>query len=187
MNSAAGQIGTHISPSRPTDVDTRNQGARSQMASGSNSCGGSFLARRSDLVKSRAENRSAPPDVLVIEDESIDAERLMATLRVLLGYEHEIRWTSTLGDAVNRVVERIPDIVFLDDALKPSTDASQVIPLLRGAGFLGPIIIISGKMTHAHRAHLLASGACDAIDRDDVDSVRVGEALARTQPPAEHG
>lgn len=187
MNSAAGHAGTTISPPRQPNVDTRNQGAKSQMAPGSNSCGGSFLARRSDLVKSRAENRSAPPDVLVIEDESIDAERLMATLRVLLGYDHEIRWTSTLGDAVDRVIERIPDIVFLDDALKPSSDAAQVIPLLRGAGFSGPIIIISGKMTHARRTHLLASGACDAIDRDDVDSVRVGEALARTQPPSEHG
>jgi hypothetical protein len=42
-------------------------------------------------------------------------------------------------------------------------------------------------MTHARRAHLLASGACDAIDKDDVDSVRVGEALAQTQTPSERG
>jgi len=150
------------------------------MAPSSNSCGGSFLARRSNLVKARAENKSAPPDVLIVEDETIIAEHLMATLRILFGYDHEIRWTATLGDAVDHVLERTPDIVFLDDALKPSSDASQGIPLLRGAGFSGPIIIIGGQMTHARRAHLLASGACDVIDKDDVDSVRVGEAVAQT-------
>ncbi|MGI9403621.1 MAG: hypothetical protein ACR2OF_03805 [Hyphomicrobium sp.] len=79
------------------------------------------------------------------------------------------------------MIERTPDIVFLDDALKQSSDASQAIPLLRGAGFSGPFIIISGQMTHARRAHLLASGACDVIEKDDVDSVRVGEAMAQTQ------
>ena len=111
----------------------------------------------------------------------------MATLRILFGYDHEIRWTSTLGDAVNRVIEKTPDIVFLDDALKPSSDASQTMPLLRGAGFAGPIIIICGQMTHARRAHLLASGACDVIDKDDVDSVRVGEAVAQTQIQSANG
>ncbi len=150
------------------------------MATSSNSCGGSFLARRSNLVKARAENNGAPPDVLVVEDESIDAEHLLATLRILFGYDHEIRWTLTLGDAVNRVIEKTPDIVFLDDALKPASDASQAMPVLRGAGFSGPIIIIGGQMTHARRARLRASGACDVIDKDDVDSVRVGEALAQT-------
>jgi DNA-binding NtrC family response regulator len=157
------------------------------MATSSNSCGGSFLARRSSLVKARAETNDAPPEVLVIEDESIDAEHLLATLRILFGYDHEIRWTSTLGDAVNRVIERTPDIVFLDDALKPSSDASQTIPLLRGAGFSGPVIVICGQITHARRAHLLASGACDVIDKDDVDSVRVGEAVALSQTQSVNG
>jgi hypothetical protein len=42
-------------------------------------------------------------------------------------------------------------------------------------------------MTHARRARLLASGACDVIDKDDVDSVRVGEALAQTQTQSVSG
>jgi len=119
------------------------------MAPRSNSCGSSFLARRSNLVKARAENKGPPPNVLIIDHDNIDAARLIATLRILFGYDHEIRCTPTLGDAVHRVNERAPDNVFLTEALKPSSDTSQAVTLLRGAGLSGPIIIIGGHMTRA--------------------------------------
>ena len=108
-----------------------------------------------------------------------NSERLTATLRVIFGYATQIRTASTLGDAVNAVIERKPGIVFLDDVLKPSSSASQAIPLLRNAGYVGPIIIVSGLVTHARRISLLAEGASDVVHKDDVDSVRLAEALAR--------
>jgi len=54
----------------------------------------------------------------------------------------------------------------------------QTIPLMRGAGYTGPIIVISGQVTHSRRSGLLANGASDVIHKDDVDSVRVAEAIA---------
>lgn len=122
-------------------------------------------------------------DILLVEDEAPDAERLTATLRVLLGYEAEIRWASSIGDAVDGIIAKKPSIIFLDDILKPSTDASQSIPLLRGVGYAGPIIVVSGLVTRSRRASLLLEGASDVIHKDDVDSVSVGEALARLDIP----
>jgi CheY-like chemotaxis protein len=151
-----------------------------------NTCGGSHLAKKSELVGARAK-LARLRDILVIEDESLDAERLTATLRVLLGYETEIRWAPTLGDAIDRVIEQKPCVVFLDDILKPSANASQAIPLLRSAGFSGPIIVVSGQVTHSRRSGLFADGASDVIHKDDIDSVRVGEALARLSIPEPGG
>lgn len=148
------------------------------MATEFTSCGGSHLARKSELVRARAK-LGALRDVLVVEDESLDAERLTATLRVIFGYELCIHLASTLGDAVDRVIASKPSLVFLDDILKPSTNALQTIPLLRGAGYAGPIIVVSGQVTHQRRSSLLANGADEVIHKDDVDSVRVAEAIAR--------
>jgi CheY-like chemotaxis protein len=148
------------------------------MATEFNTCGGSHLAKKSALVRARAK-LGLLRDILVIEDETPDAERLIATLRVIFGYDLQIHWAPTLGEAVDRVLESKPRLVFLDDILKPSTDALQSIPLLRGAGYAGPIIVVSGQVTHSRRSGLLANGASDVIHKDEVDSVRVAEAIAR--------
>jgi len=148
------------------------------MASEFSTCGGSHLARKSEIVSARAK-LGALRDVLVVEDDPLDAERMTATLHVIFGYELRIHLASTLGDAVDRVIESKPSLVFLDDILKPSTNALQAIPLLRGAGYAGPIIVVSGQVTHQRRSSLLANGAGEVIHKDEVDSVRVAEAIAR--------
>jgi CheY-like chemotaxis protein len=152
------------------------------MTAGFISCGGDHLAKKSELVGA-GSNLSAFCDILIVEDETLDAERLSATLRVLFGYGIQIRLASTLGDAVDRVIEHKPSVLFLDDILKPSATALQAIPLLRDAGYAGPIIVVSGQVTHARRSGLITAGASDVIHKDDVDSVRVAEALAGLQRP----
>lgn len=118
-------------------------------------------------------------NILIIEDETFDAERLSATLRVMFGYELVVRRAATLASALDRIIEQKPDIIFLDDVLKPSDDASQSIPYIRRAGYEGPIVVVSGQVTRTRRATLLAAGATDVIHKDDVDSVRLAEALVR--------
>lgn len=154
------------------------QETRPKMGTGFSLCGSSHLAKRSELVRQR-EKLEKFHDILVVEDDTLNSERLTATLRVIFGYAAQIRTASTLGDAVNAVIERKPGIIFLDDVLKPSSSASQGIPLLRNAGYAGPIIIVSGLVTHARRISLLAEGAIDVVHKDDVDSVRLAEALGR--------
>jgi CheY-like chemotaxis protein len=158
-------------------------GGPTALAAGFISCGGDHLAKKSELVRARA-SLGVFRDILIVEDETLDAERLSATLRVLFGYETQIRCASSLGDAVDRVIEHKPSVLFLDDILKPSATASQAIPLLRDAGYAGPIVVVSGQVTHARRSALIAAGADDVIHKDDVDSVRVAEALAGLQGPA---
>lgn len=143
---------------------------------------GWHFARRSELAGAQAR-LELQGDILVIDDQLLDAERLTATLRVVFGYDVQIRRASTLADAIEGVVSAKPTLVFLDDILKPSADALQAMPLLRRAGYSGPIIVVSGEVTHSRRSSLLTHGASDVIHKDDVDSVRVAEALSRIPAP----
>lgn len=140
--------------------------------------GGDFLAKKSDVTKLR-KALPALTDVLVVDDEAADADRLKATLRVMFGYDVDVRRAATLGSAVDAVLAKRPQIIFLDDILKPSDRATDTIPFLRRADYTGPIVVISGQVTKKRRQELIAAGANDVIHKDDLDSVRLGEALLR--------
>lgn len=148
------------------------------MAGTTNKSGGDYLAKRSGVSKSRAELPELS-DILIVEDETFDANRLKATLHLMFGYDVAIRRAATLGRALDEVIARRPEIVFLDDVLKPSDNAAQTLPFLRRAGYDGPVIVVSGQVTRQRRTVLLEAGATDVIHKDDVDSVRVAEALHR--------
>ena len=154
--------------------------AGNDLAKKDRSTGCGHLAKRSDLASARAKQEQ-PVEILIVDDEPLDAERLTATLRVLFGYQVQIRWAPSLGEAVKCLAERLPTITFLDDILKPSDDAFLSIPELRRAGYDGPIIVVSGAVTQARRSRLIAGGASDVIHKDDVDSVRLAEAVDRSR------
>ena len=118
-------------------------------------------------------------DVVVVDDEAVDADRMFATLRVMFGYDVNVRRASTAGRAIDLVIDAKPDIIFLDDILKPSDDAVHTIPYLRRAGYDGPIFVVSGQVTRTRRSILMTAGATDVIHKDDVDSVRLSEVLHR--------
>ncbi len=142
------------------------------------SSGGDFLARKND-VSHLGKRLPKLSDVLIIEDETFDADRLRATLRVMLGYDVGVRRAASLGSAIDAVLNQQPELIFLDDLLKPSDTADITIPFLRRAKYEGPLVVVSGQVTRARRAELIGLGATDVIHKDDVDSVRLSEALAR--------
>jgi DNA-binding NarL/FixJ family response regulator len=148
------------------------------MASSTSGSGGDFLQKKSDVVRAKS-GMPELKDVVVVDDENIDSDRMLATLRVMFGYDVPVRRASTIGAAIDLVMAKTPDIVFLDDILKPSDDAAQTIPFLRRANYNGPIVVISGQVTRTRRTVLMAAGATEVIHKDDVDSVRLTEVMQR--------
>ena len=144
-----------------------------------NTSGGDFLARRNDATLAKALLPKLK-DILIIEDETFDADRLEATIKIIVGREGlTVRRAPTLDKAIDAVLHATPDMVFLDDYLKPNDSAVQTIPMVRRAGYEGPIIVISGEVDRPRNLELRRAGACETIHKDDVDSVTVSEALAR--------
>jgi DNA-binding response OmpR family regulator len=144
------------------------------------STGREFLSRKSELSKGR---QGAPrfADVLIVEDNDDEAKHLHSALRAMFGYSVQLRRARTLGNAMDSVIERKPDIVFLDDNLKPNDTANTTIPYLQRFGYDGPIIIVSSMLDQFRRAELMRAGCADAIHKDHIDSVRLAEALARIE------
>jgi CheY-like chemotaxis protein len=140
-------------------------------------CGRKHLARRSALA---GQNPRVDRErrILVVDNEHFGADSLIATLRVVLGYEASIDLAATLDDAIALVGSLQPAVIFLDDAPDPAIDPLHTIPRLRAAGYGGPIIVVGGgDVTRVRRLGLIAAGAGDVIERDEVDSVRLTEAL----------
>lgn len=148
------------------------------MSSSSRGTGSEFLARKSDLTRMR-QKIPGLKDVLIIDDNNFDADSLRATLNMMFGYELTLRRAKTLGSALDCVIERKPDLIFLDDILPPSDTASTTIPFLRRCGYEAAIVVVSGEMNRNRRLELLNAGAIDVIHKDDLDSVRLSEALGR--------
>jgi len=142
------------------------------------STGGDHLSRKNEAAK-LGKRLPKLDNILIVEDDICDSDRLRATLRLILGYDFKVRVAQTLGTAIDAVMASPPEMVFLDDLLKPVDTASHTIPFLRRAGYDGPIVVISGQVTRNRKAELVGLGATDVIHKDDVDSVRLTQALAR--------
>jgi len=133
-------------------------------------------------VVAGATVRGRLTNILIVDDDTSDANHLIATLRIIVGYDATIRCATTLGTARDALSAGMPECVFLDDHLRPqNADASTTIPFLRRCGFRGPIIVVSGFLTHPRVGQLRRLGAVDVIAKDDLDSFRLRKALIRAQ------
>ena len=147
--------------------------------------GGDFLVRRNDATLAKA---SLPKlmNVLIVEDEGVEARRITAMLRFVLGRDVTLPLAPSLDRAIDEIVWSLPDALLLDHYLKPNESALQTIPRVRRAGYHGPIIVVSGAVDRPRRIELRKAGAADIIHKDDVDSVNLSEALIRAYAPRGH-
>lgn len=143
-----------------------------------------FLSRRSVIAQSKpALGKIA--DIIVVEDRSFDARRLMATLHQLVGREVTIRHATSLDKTLDEVLKATPDVLILDDYLEPNDSAMETIPMVRRAGYEGPIIVLSGELDRQREIALRKAGACEMIHKDKLDYVNLGEALLRVMGAAD--
>lgn len=134
------------------------------------------LQTRSRLAQAM---KDAPPIsvILIVEDDQRDSNRLASTLRSIFGYEIAIKQCRTLGTALDSMLEQQPDLLFLDDRLGPVDKAERSVPFLRSAKCTAPIILVSGHVDRRRRADFFKLGISDVIDKDELDSTSICEAV----------
>jgi DNA-binding NarL/FixJ family response regulator len=138
--------------------------------------GSEFLARKSELMRLR-QKLPHLGEILIIDDNTFDADSLMATLNMMFSYGPHMRRAKTLGSALDSIIATKPDLVFLDDILPPTDTALTTIPFLRRCKYEGPIVVVSGEMTRQRRLELKRLGAGEVIHKDDLNSARLTEAI----------
>lgn len=146
--------------------------------SSSDPTGRDYLERRSRLAK-RLGEVSNFKRIQIIDDNKFDGDVLGSALRKVLGRQIDIDIVRTVNALHRQWTTARPDLVFLDDRLGPSGNATSALPAIRKIGFDGPIIVVSGMMTRERRTMLVKLSAFDTMHKDDYDSLSLIEILLR--------
>ena len=97
--------------------------------------------------------------ILIVDDDP----RITDLLRRVLAYEgYSVASAASGGEALNRSLERPPDLVVLDIML-PGLDGLEVAQRLRTAGDNVPILMLTARDTVADRVKGLETGADDYL------------------------
>jgi len=103
------------------------------------------------------------PTALIVEDEP-EANKLLAMLLQLRGYRTESAYRG--AEALEKIRERAPDVVFLDLML-PDMDGYQVCRSLKTSdGVIAiPVVIVTARLTAENRIESFAAGADDYVPK----------------------
>jgi CheY-like chemotaxis protein len=103
------------------------------------------------------------PTALIVEDEP-EANRLLSMLVQLRGYSTDSAFTGL--EALEKVRDRIPDVVFLDLML-PDLDGYQVCRALKSSGTTSqvPIVIVTARIASENRIESFQAGADDYVPK----------------------
>jgi DNA-binding NarL/FixJ family response regulator len=140
---------------------------------------GDHLVLRSDVAQAKQSKLPDINDIVIVEDETFDAKRLAAIVNLVIGRQTTIRIAPSLNKAIDAVLQSSPDLMFLDDYLEPSDSALDTMPMVRRAGYQGPIVVISGELDRERLVELEKAGASDAVHKDELNSVDLGALLVR--------
>src|SRR5262245_19950364 len=103
------------------------------------------------------------PTALIVEDEP-EANKLLAMLLQLRGYRTESAYRG--AEALEKIRQRAPDVVFLDLML-PDMDGYQVCRSLQTpCGVIEvPVVIVTARLTAENRIESFAAGADDYVPK----------------------
>ena len=171
-------VGT-VTPAAPATYcrrQARSAGTLRWVAQGPADCAEATKISKKFLSERQSARQHLPHDVAIVVDAAANADHLIATLRVLLGYDAVIRACS-LGAVLGSLAEQHPSHLFIADVGCPSIDATSITAELRRAGYDGPVIVVCNGGSHASRTRLIAGGVSDVIHKDDLCSARIAEAF----------
>src|SRR2546428_13581393 len=99
--------------------------------------------------------------ILIVDDDP----RITDLLRRILAYEgYSVASAPSGNEALNRSLERPPDLVVLDIML-PGLNGLEVAQRLREAGDNGPILMLTGRDTVADRGQGIGAGADEYLGK----------------------
>src|SRR2546422_5284298 len=134
----------------------------------------------------RIGGRPVKAHILVVDDDP----RITDLLRRVLAYEGYSTATAASGtEALNRTLERPPDLIVLDIML-PGLDGLEVAQRLRAAGDQVPILMLTARDMVADRVKGLETGADDYLVKPFAPEelvARVKALLRRSQEEQQEG
>ena len=119
-------------------------------------------------------------DFLIIDDNDIDVSHLRACLHMVAGYEVSVRQAGTPQSAIDAVKDRPPHVIFTD-SLNAIDTAFTTILKLRGIGYHGPVVVVTGNEDPVKKQQLMAAGAVEVVGKDSLNSQELARTLAKVR------
>jgi CheY-like chemotaxis protein len=145
--------------------------------------GRDYLTRRSWLIK-HAGDAVLIADVVIVDDSTLDTERMASSLRLMFGRDVSVRVATTVSGMSALLRDKHPDLLIVDDHLSQGQRAETTLASAGIRGYQGPIFIVTGLLTRQRMVELRKLGAVDVIHKDDLDSTRLREAVLKIVVPS---
>ena len=107
--------------------------------------------------------------ILLVDDDPAEHILLKRKLKSAEDSSIDLDYVSDIGSAVDVVKAGGIDMIFLDNRLVPNNDFRETAPQLRGAGFIGPIGIISSDISGRYFEQFRDYGVDFKIGKDEID------------------
>ncbi len=115
------------------------------------------------------QSAPTPPLILLVDDDPTEHLILKRKLQSVDGPKIDLEYVPDIDQAVERVLAGGIDLIFLDNRLIPNNDFRETAPLLRQAGFVGPIGIISSDISGAYFREFREFGVDFRMGKDEID------------------
>ena len=130
----------------------------------------------SDAVQALVKN------ILIVAGTDADTRLPISLLRASLGRHVNARVAIGWDAVIAGLDVAHPNLVLLRDGPMLGVRPADAIVRMRTAGFQTPVIVIHAQLTARDAVDLRQAGALDVIEVDDLNSVRLFEALLKAVP-----
>jgi signal transduction histidine kinase len=131
------------------------------------------------MAKSRSMN-GQPMCVLLVEDDSIDAELARWALAANASPPFVVDSAATLAQAMERVCNKTFDVVLLDLGLPDSLRSETLAHFRKACPQEIPIIVLTDQVDEQSAFELLNCGALDCIDKNDLTPILLSRSIRYT-------
>jgi DNA-binding NarL/FixJ family response regulator len=107
--------------------------------------------------------------VLFIDDEFIEYRAIKKKVPELSDFAIEFDYSGSIEDAVEKLGRGRFDLILLDNRLLPRSDFRETVPELRGAGYTGPIGVVSTDISGGYFQQFPDYGVDFRIGKDEID------------------
>lgn len=121
--------------------------------------------------------RATPLEVLLIEDDELDAELAVADLRRAAADGVKVRRASTLREGIDALRAELPDAVIVDLGL-PDSRGTSTFEHIHAEALDTTVIVLSGAGDEATALACVAAGAEDYVHKHDLGGAFLFRAVA---------
>lgn len=121
-------------------------------------------------------------DLLVIDDDETEKRLFEIYAADLHQIEVRCRFALDMEEARRELQHSRPDAIFLDNRIAPYENFTATVPLLRQAGFEGPVVVMSASLYDPVFDRAADHGVAACVDKLELSAATLESYILRLLP-----